>query len=517
MRPPSRSCVRLQNKVYVRLATTDADPAFARASADAQRVPGQAAFVPQLVVVYTLFRARVTDALNGTNTAQLRIASDGVRTYAAWSFGQVDNADMIQMDAGVRTNFGGATGNGFSVSIAPNATLSNVAVPGLFVYRLDGDTVEPGTSASPSLSASPSATGPGTPAATRSASSTGTAAATSSASGTAATTPSQATTPSRSASASPSPAPAATGLRCFVTHAGGRASGCVTEPVAHAPAGRCVFNANHSSPWRGWVPVAGDAVVGDVVCHTDFCNTGPAGSGCAAVGSTTTTVNVTLRMTNVDPVAIISNASRAALLWSVASATRGTVTLEAIVNADDNSALWSRALAAATANVRVVTSVAFDHPSSAAALAASNATLGAAVLAALAAPDAPPAAAAFAGAGVTTEAVVVGAPVPVPSASPSARAGTSGNDDDDAKKRTTTGIIVGVVVGGSVLLAAVAALVVVMLRRSRGAATIAGAPAAADAAAAPKQAGDAADSEAGGPAPPMHSNPMPGAHQPKTI
>jgi len=120
----------LQNKVYVRLATTDADPAFARASTDAQRVPGQAAFAPQLVAVYTLFRARVTGTLNGSNTAQLRIATDGVRTYVAWSFGQVDNADMIQMDPGLRTNFGGATGNGISVSIPPQRSSLQRGRPG---------------------------------------------------------------------------------------------------------------------------------------------------------------------------------------------------------------------------------------------------------------------------------------------------------------------------------------------------------------------------------------------------
>ena len=291
-------------------------------------------------------------------------------------------------------------------------------------------------------------------------------------------------------------------------------------------------------------PAAGDAP-GDVPCHTDFCNTGPASSGCVAVGSTTTTVNVTLRMAGVDPVAIVSNASRAALEQSVGHVTfSNKVSIVIILDIDLNLPLWptttsdrvtidaqsamgSRVLAA-TANVRVLTSVAFDHPSAAVTLAAANATLGSAIMTALTAPDAPPAAAAFAGAVVTTEAVVVGAPVPAPSASPFARAGArdSGNEahhhHDDAKKRTTTGIIVGVVIGGSVLLAAIAALVVVMVRRRRGAASV-GEPSATAAdvvtAVAPKQAAGAedADSEARGPAPPVHSNYMPGAHHPRAI
>lgn len=233
-------------------------------------------------------------------------------------------------------------------------------------------------------------------------------------------------------------------------------------------AGRCVYFPGQSNPW-GWIEASTSLPpqANVTYCSTDYCNNGPSEARCARYGSSTTRLDVTLRLANVELTEMGSEATRAALLRALTTAminVTGTPRIERIVDATNNAPLWSRALAVGAANVEA--SITFPHPSLAALVAQNNASIGAVVVQELKAPG-EPARAFFASATGTTVGATVFAPVAAtPSATPAAAA-------EDKKAGTNTGLIVGVIVGIVAVAAAVTAALCMRGKRT-GAALVAG-------------------------------------------
>ena len=337
-------------------------------------------------------------------------------------------------------------------------TISQVLVPSLSAPNSTGATrtAVASTAASPAASsgASPVGSAVSSPAATG-------------ANRTASASTAASPAASAAASASPSSVPAATGLKCFTTGPDGN---CLPVSSIVQGAGRCAYFTEPSPAW-GWINASSPLPpqqAGGSYCNTDYCNNGPSEARCARYGSSTTRLDVTLRLANVELTEMASNATRAALLRALTTAminVTGMPRIERIVNAANNAPLWSRTLAVGAANVEA--SITFPHPSLAALVAQNNASIGAVVVQELKAPG-EPARAFFASATGTTVGVTVSAPVAAtPSATPTAAAA------EDKKAGTNTGLIVGVIVGIVAVAAAVTAALCMRGKRT-GAALVAG-------------------------------------------
>ena len=230
-------------------------------------------------------------------------------------------------------------------------------------------------------------------------------------------------------------------------------------------AGRCAYFTEPSPAW-GWINASSPLPpqqAGGSYCNTDFCNNGPSEARCARYGSSTTRLDITLRLENVELTQMGSAATREALLRALTTTVSnftGVPSIERIVDAANNAPLWSRALAVGAANVEA--RITFPHPSLAALVAQFNASIGAVVVQELKAPG-EPARAFFASATGTTVGVTVFAPV---AAAPAAAA-------EDKKAGTNTGLIVGVIVGIVAVAAAVTAALCMRGKRT-GAALVAG-------------------------------------------